>query len=72
MYIGGSYHQGYILCNLIMHKTLVNCHCQKEEKLEFHIWSVGYQNRVKREIFKNEDFGFDTFEKVKFLGLFQA
>ena len=47
---------------------------QNEEKRKFHIWSVGYQNRVKRligvhfwrniwEILKNEDFGFWHFWK---------
>ena len=45
---------------------------------KFHIWSVGYQNRVKRvigvhfwknfwKIFKNEDFGFDIFEQGQIL-----
>ena len=47
---------------------------QKEEKWKFHIWSVGYQNRVKRVIgvhfwrnfwkmFKNENFIFWNFWK---------
>ena len=44
----------------------------------FHVWSVGYQNGVKRargvnflshslKIFKNKDFGFDIFEKGQIL-----
>ena len=44
-----------------------------KKKWKFHIWSVGYQSRVKRvigvhfwrnfwKIFKNEDFGNDIFE----------
>ena len=47
----------------------------------FHIWSVGYQNGVKRvrgvrflrsfwKIFKNKDFGFDVFDKGQILRLF--
>ena len=47
----------------------------KDEKWKFHIWSVRYQNRVKRvigfisewifrNIFKNEDFGFWNFLKM--------
>ena len=45
---------------------------KKEEKWKFYIWSVGYQNRVKRmrgvhfwrnfwKIFKNEEFGLKFF-----------
>ena len=51
---------------------------QKEEKWKFHIWSVWYQNRVKRvigvyfwrnfwKIFKSEDFGFEFLEKCQIL-----
>ena len=47
---------------------------KKEEKWEFHIWSVGYKKKKKRaigvnfwrnfwKIFKNEDFGFTFFLK---------
>ena len=36
---------------------------QKEEKSKFHIWSVGYIWKI----FKNEDFGFEIFEKGEIL-----
>ena len=54
---------------------------QIEENWKFHIWSVGYQNRVKRSSFRKEflkniqkwRFWFLTFlKKVNFWGLFQV
>ena len=56
----------------------------KRRKGKFHIWSVGYQNMVKRargvhfwrsflKIFKNEEeFGFDIFEKGQILRPFSG
>ena len=54
---------------------------QKEEK--FHIWSVGYQNRIKRvrgvhfwrnfwKILKNEDFGLKFLKRAYLKSFFQA
>ena len=42
---------------------------QKEEKGKFHIWSVGYQNRVKRVRGVHSEGFFGKYSKIKSLGL---